>query len=170
MIMKAVGTVLAIILLVTVIAAIIYGILGGYKLLVTRWDVLGDVWKAGLIILAAILILCTLFLSVSIRSHAQKHGLASTGKVIAYNEFIRWYSDLKSQTTGAVELKSFKAIRNQLVLWGTNPVVKQTNLLVDFIQNDQDELDQIMTQAEQVLGEIKRELGYRSHRSDRDII
>lgn len=168
--MKTVGTVLAIILSVTVVAGIIYGILGGYKLLTTRWDVLGDDWKAGLIILTAILIFCTLFLSASIRSNMQKHGLTGTGKVIAYNEFIRWYSDLKNGNADALDSKSFKGLRNQLLLWGNKHVVKQTNLLVDILQNDDDQSDQVMAQAEKVFGEIRRELGYPRHRRDRDII
>ena len=168
--MKTVGTVLAIILLVAVVAGIIYGILGGYKLLTTRWAILSDDWKAGLIILSAILILCTLFLSASIGSHVQKNGLSGTGKVMAYNEFIRWYSDLKRHNADAVDLNAFKRLRNQLILWGNSHVVKQTNFLLEILQNDEDKLDQVMTRAEQVFGEIKRELGYRSHRRDREIV
>ena len=168
--MKTTGTVIAFLLLAAIVAGFIFGVMGGYKLLTTRWGILSDEWKAGVIILSAILIICTLFLSSSIRSQMQKHGLSGIGKVMAYNEFIRWYSELKNQSTDAVDFKSFKPLRNQLVLWGNHHVVRQTHLLVEILNDGTDRSNEIMTQAEKVFGEIKRELGYRSRRQERNII
>jgi len=106
----------------------------------------------------------------ALRSHIQKNGLSGMGKAMAYNEFIHWYSDLKGSKAEAADLDAFKRLRNQLILWGNNHVVNQTSLLLESLQKDEDNLEQVMTRAEQVFAEIKRELGYRSHRRDRYII
>jgi hypothetical protein len=168
--MKTAGTVIAILLLVAVTAGILYGIMGGYQMLATRWGVLSDDSQAAMIILSAILIICTLFLSSSIRSQVRKRGLTGTGKTLAYNDFIRWYSELKNKRADAVDATSFKPLRNQLVLWGGHHVVEQTLLLADILNDSADNPDQIITQAQKVFGEIKRELGYRSRQPERDII
>ena len=168
--MKKMGTVLVFLLVAAIVVGFIFGIMGGYRLLTTRWDILSDEWKAGMIILSAILIICTLFMTSSIRSNLQKTALSGSGKVMAYNEFIRWYSYLKSPNTDSMDVNSFKSVRNQLVLWGSWHVVKQTHRLVEILESGADKSDQIMDQAENVFGEIKRELGYRRQGKDRDII
>ena len=101
--MKTTGTVVAIILFLAIVAGAGYGIFAGYKLISSQWRILNSDWRACLIIIAAVLILCSLFISASIGSYIKKHGLTSTGKVMAYKEFIRWYSDLKSELPDTVE-------------------------------------------------------------------
>jgi hypothetical protein len=82
--MKSIGTAMAALLLAAIVASAGYGIFAFYKLLATQWSILNDDWKASLIILTAILILCILFILASIRSYIKKLSLISAGKVLAY--------------------------------------------------------------------------------------
>lgn len=168
--MKTIGTLLVVLLLVAIVVGAGYGIFSGYKFISSQWGIINTEWKASLIIIAAVLILCTLFISSSIRSYTKKHSLMSTGKVIAYNEFIHWYSELKSHNPETLKVANFKGIKNQVILWGNNNVVKQTNLLYEKLINDKENPDQIILKADQIFLEIKREMGYRSNTVDRNIV
>jgi sugar phosphate permease len=168
--MKTIGTILAVLLLVAMIAGAGYGIFTGYKILSAQWNILDNHWKAPLIIIAAVFIVCALLVSASIRSYIKKHGLTSTGKVFAYNEFINWYSKLKNSSPDTMKANLLKEVKNQIILWGSNQVVKQTNLLFEILQSDKKNPDQVLTKADQVYLEIRRELGHRNYKIDRSII
>ena len=168
--MKRFGTILAVLLCAGIIFGAGYGMHAGYKLLSSQWNLLNNHWQASLIITATIFIVCALFLSASIRSNIKRHGLTSTGKVFAYNEFINWYSNLKSSKPDTMQAKFFKEVKNQIILWGSNPVVKQTNLLFENLRGDKENSAKVLRYADQVYLEIKRELGYRNYRIDRNII
>jgi hypothetical protein len=168
--MKRFGTILAVLLFVAIIFGSGYGILSGYKLLSFQWNLLDIHWKASMIIMATIFMVCALFVSASIRSYIKKHGLTSTGKVFAYNEFINWYSNLKNSSPDTMKAKFFKEVKNQINLWGSNPVVKQTNLLFENLQRDKENSKKVLRYADQVYLEIKKELGHRNYRIDRSII
>ena len=94
----------------------------------------------------------------------------STGKVIAYNELINWYSELQNNNPETLKVANFRGIKNQLMLWGNNNVVKQTNLLYEKLINDKENPDEIMLKADHVFLEVKRELGYRRFGVDRSIV
>lgn len=168
--MKKLGTMLAVLLSAAIIAAAGYGIFSGYKFISSQWAILNSDWKACLIIIATILIFCTLFISSSIRSYTKKHGLVSTGKVIAYNELVHWYSELQNNNPETLKVANFKEIKNQVTLWGNNNVVKQTNLLYEKLINDKENPAEIMLKADHVFLEVKRELGYRRFGVDRSIV
>jgi hypothetical protein len=69
-----------------------------------------------------------------------------------------------------MKLNSFKAVKNQIMLWGNNQVVKQTNLLFENLKNDETDAEQLLKKADNIYLEIRRELGYRSYKVDRHII
>lgn len=168
--MKTIGTTLGILLFVVVFAGGGYILFSGYKHLSSQWAVLNNDWRAGLAVFSTVLIVCTLFVSSSIRSSSRKHSLASNGKVIAYNDFISWYSELKNHNPEIQNTSSFREIRNQIMLWGNDHVVKQMNLLYETLNNSKENMEQIISKADHVYLEIRRELGYRSLRVDRSIV
>lgn len=86
--MNITGLFLAIILLTGIIAGVGYGAYAGYEFLSVQWQILSKDWQAVLIIVAAILVTCTLFLSLSLRSAMKKFGFKGVGKVVTYNDFL----------------------------------------------------------------------------------
>ena len=167
--MKSIGTTVAILLFLAILGGIGYGIFAGYKFISAQWHILNSEWRASLTIIATVLIICSIFISASPGSYIKKHGLTNTGKVMAYNEFINWYSDLKNEVQDKIKPASFKFVKNQIMLWGGNQVVKQTNTLFESLNSEMENRDRILEKAEHVLQEIRRELGYRSFGVDRSI-
>ena len=167
--MKIIGTILALALLISLLFGVGYGVISGYEFLSVQWQSLSDDWKAILVIITTILILCALFISLSIQSSIKTYGLKGTGKVMTYNDFIHWYSQLKNNNAEALDAELLRPMMNQMILWGSKQVVRQTNLLYDLLQQDGVDKDQILKKAEHVYIEIRRDLGFRGSSADNAI-
>lgn len=168
--MNAIGIILAILLLLGIVIGVGYGAVSGYEFLSVQWGSLNDEWKAILIIITTILILCTLFISLSMRASIKNYGFKGTGKVMVYNDFMQWYSALISDNAEAMKADTLKAITNQTILWGSNQVAKQVSLLYDLLQEDDTEKEQVLEKAGDVYIEIRRELGLRGTSGDNAIV
>jgi len=168
--MNIIGIILAILLLIGFVFGIGYGAVSGYEFLSVQWGSINDDWKAILIIIATLLIFCTLLISLSFRSSIKNYGFKGTGKVMAYNDFMQWYSALISDNVEAMQADTLKAITNQTILWGSNQVAKQVSLLYDLLQKDDTEKEQVLEKAGDVYIEIRRELGLRGTSGDNAIV
>ena len=100
--MKVFGIILGVLLFVGIVVGVVYGAISGYGFLAVKWGSLSSDWKAILIVNATIIIFCTLVASLSIQSVINKNGLKGNGKVLAYNDFIHWYSAIKSEDPEAL--------------------------------------------------------------------
>jgi hypothetical protein len=161
---------MALLLLGGVVYGAGFSAIAGYGFLSVQWGSLSNEWKAVLIVSATILICCTLLASLFIRSVIRKYGLKGTGKVLAYNDFINWYSALKSGNADAIRVHPIKPLTNQMILWGGKQVARQANLLHELLQKNQAEEDQILKKAEHVYIEIRRDLGLRGTGADNAIV
>lgn len=168
--MKVFGIILAVLLFGGIIVGVGYGAVSGYEFLSVQWGSLNNDWKAILIVTATILIFCTLFASIAVQSGIKKYGLKGTGKVLAYNDFVHWYSAIKSDNTEALKAEPLKPLTNQMILWGGKPVSRQANLLYELLQKDEAARDQILKKAEHVYIEIRRDLGLRGKSGDSAIV
>lgn len=168
--MNVIGVVLAILFLGGIVFGMGYGAVSGYEFLSMQWDSLSNDWKAILIVVAALLVGCTLFISLSIQASIRTYGLKGTGKVVAYNDFTHWYSTLKSDFAEAVKSEPLKALTNQMLLWGNKPVAKQANLLYELSRNEDADRDQILKKAEHLYIEIRRDLGLRGTSANNAIV
>jgi hypothetical protein len=168
--MKVIGTTLAICLLGGIVVGGAYGVLSMYGFLSMQWGSLSNEWKAFLIVSAAIVICCTLLASLFIQSVIKKYGLKGTGKVFAYNDFVNWYSAIKSGSAEAIPAEPLKPLTNQMMLWGGKQVARQATLLYELLQKNQTERDQILKKAEHVYIEIRRDLGLRGTSADNAIV
>ncbi len=167
--MRAVGALLAFLFLIGLLGLGGYAAYKAFGFLTLQWDVLGPEWKSGLIVISSVLLLCALFLSGSIGSFIRRYSARSTGKVIAYNEFISWYSELKNGNPEALDAGSFRKIGNQLTLWGNRYVVKQSHLLHELLVGEQASQEDALKKADGLYLEIRRDLGYRGAQVDRQI-
>jgi hypothetical protein len=168
--MKVLGIILAVMLLGGMVVGVGYVAVSGYDFLSAQWGSLSDDWKAILIVVAALLIFCTLLASLSIQSSVKKYGLKGSGKVMAYNDFTHWYSALKEDNTDAMKAETLKAVTNQMTLWGNKPVARQAKLLYELLQENEADSDQILKKAEHVYIEIRRDLGLRGTSADSAIV
>ena len=168
--MTQIGMILAVLLLGGVVVGIGYGAFTGIEFLTLQWGSLSNDWKAILIVIAAILIFCTLFSSLFIRSGIKKYGLKGSGKVMAYNDFTQWYSGIKNDNTEALKAEPLKPLTNQMMLWGGKQVARQANLLYVLLHKNEAERDQILKKAEHVYIEIRRDLGLRGISKDNAIV
>jgi len=168
--MNSIGIILAVLLLGGIVVGVGYGAFSMYEFLSLQWESLSNDWKAILIVVAVLLVVCTLFISLSIQSSIRKYGLKGTGKVVAYNNFTHWYSALKSDFAEAVKSEPLKALTNQMLLWGNKPVARQANLLYELSQKEDADRDQIMKKAEHVYIEIRRDLGLRGTSANSAIV
>lgn len=168
--MKVVGVILAIALLAGIVFGVGYGAYMGYEFLSVQWGSLNNDWKAILIVVAALLAACALFLSASVQSSARKYGLKGAGRVEAYNAFVDWYSMLKGSVEQLPDAATLVPVRNRIVLWGGNRVVQQINQLHDLLAGEGSEAEEVIEKAGHVFLEIKRELGHRGISVDRSIV
>jgi hypothetical protein len=168
--MNKTGVVLAIILLVGIVVGLGYGFYEGYVFFSVQWGSLSNEWRAILIVVAAILAGCTLFLSLFVQSAAKKYGLKGSGKVLAYNDFLNWYSDLKNNPDCVVTPESFRQMTNQMTLWGSHRVVKQVRLLFNLLQGSVSARDQVLKNADLLYVEIRRDLGLTGTSGDSAIV
>ncbi|UCD81719.1 MAG: hypothetical protein JSW26_09935 [Desulfobacterales bacterium] len=168
--MNIVGIIMAFLLLGGTVFGMGYGAIAGYGFLSVQWGSLSNEWKAALIVSAVIFICCTLLASLFIRSVIKQYGLKGTGKVLAYNDFVHWYSAIKSGNAEAIQAEPVKPLTNQMILWGGKQVARQASLLHELLQKNQAERDQILKKAEHVYIEIRRDLGLRGTSGDNAIV
>jgi len=168
--MKMIGVMLAILLLGGIVVGVGYGAYTGYEFLTVQWGSLSNDWKAILIVVAALLAACTLFLSASVQSSVRKYGLKGTGKVMAYNDFIHWYSAVKNSAVEAMAPDVFKPLANQMLLWGSTQASRQAGLLYGLLQQDGPDRDEVLKKAGHVYLEIRRDLGLRGTCEDNAIV
>ena len=168
--MKIVGIVLVLILIISIITGIGYGAFTGYEFLSMQWVSLSDDWKAIFIVISVLLLFCSLLIAITIQSSIKKYGIKGNGKVLAYNDFIHWFSALKGDSAEAMQVDTLKVITNQLTLWGSRAVVRQATLLYEALVNNESEKEQLLKKAEHVYIEIRRELGLRGTSRDNAIV
>ena len=164
------GIILGILLLIAIIIGIGYGAFTGYVFLSIQWASLSNDWKAILIVVSALVLFCSLLIVISIQSSIKKYGLKGNGKVLAYNDFIHWFSALKGDNAEAMQVDALKAITNQLTLWGSSGVTRQASLLYETLVNNEGDKEQLLKKAEHVYIEIRRELGMRGSSADNGIV
>ena len=164
------GIILGILLLIAIIIGIGYGAFTGYVFLSIQWASLSNDWKAILIVVSALVLFCSLLIVISIQSSIKKYGLKGNGKVLAYNDFIHWFSALKGDNAEAMQVDALKAITNQLTLWGSSGVTRQASLLYETLVNNEVDKEQLLKKAEHVYIEIRRELGMRGSSADNGIV
>jgi len=139
-----------------------FGVYVAYEYLFSQWEILNREWRAVLVLILAVLTFCTFYITYSFRNSLRKYGPRNTGKVMAYNEFVQWYSLLKSNGEEVVNLNMLKKIANQLLLWGNQQVVKQVYELTNKAQDSAADREQIIDSAEHVYEELRRDLGVNS--------
>lgn len=168
--MKTSGSILVFLITAAILFAIGYLAVTGYQLLSVQWQSLNNDWKAILTVVSVLLVFCSLLVSFSIRSSVRNYGIKGEGKVIVYNDFIQWYSTLKSGSDEAINPEQLKSLANQMLLWGSKQVAKQVKLLYTLSQQTTLDKEQLMLKAEHVYIEIRRDLGLRGTIADNAII
>ncbi len=168
--MNKTGLVLAIVLLVGIIFGLGYGTYTGYEFLSVQWGSLTNEWRAILIVVAAILVACTLFLALSLQSFLRSYSLRGSGKVIAYNNFLNWYSDLKNSPGQVVASESFRQMANQMMLWGCQRVSKQAGILYEALQGEDLDHERVLEHADLLYVEIRRDVGLSGHSGDSAVV
>ncbi len=168
--MKIVGVVLALFLIVGVVCGIGFGLVSGYEFLSVQWGSLSNDWKAILIVVGALLIACTLYLSWSIQSAMKRYALKGAGKVQVYNAFIDWYAVLKQNENSVVDTAAFREIRNRMALWGGKQVSRQAHLLFELLNSEKPDAEAVMKKADGLYLVIRRELGNGGQKPERGII
>ena len=119
---------------------------------------------------STLVLFCSLLIAISIQSSIKKYGLKGNGKVLAYNDFIHWFSALKGENAEAMQIDTLKVITNQLTLWGSSAVARQASLLYETLVNNERDKEQLLKKAEHVYIEIRRELGMRGTSIDNAIV
>ncbi|HXH71966.1 MAG TPA: hypothetical protein VNI58_04040 [Mariprofundaceae bacterium] len=168
--MNLIGFVVALIVLGGIVIGAGYGAFVGYEFLSVQWGSLSNDWKAILIVVAALLAACTLFLSASVQSSVRKYGLKGTGKVMAYNDFIHWYSAMKGDAAEAMTIEAVKPLVNQMLLWGGHQVGSQARHLYALFQEAEVDRSRVLDKAGDVYLEIRRDLGLRGTSEDNAIV
>ena len=168
--MKPVGVIMGLLLIISIIFGIGYGAFTAYEFLSIQWASLSNDWKAILIVISALVLFCSLLIIISIQSSIKKYGLKGNGKVLAYNDFIHWFSALKGDNAETMQVDALKAITNQLTLWGSNAVARQATLLYETLINNVSDKESLLKKAEHVYIEIRRELGMRGTSADNAIV
>jgi len=79
--MNVIGMILAVILLGGIVVGMGYGAFSGYEFLSVQWGSLSNDWKAILIVVGAILIACSLYVSWSIQSAMKRYALKGAGVI-----------------------------------------------------------------------------------------
>lgn len=168
--MRIIGVALAIVLLGGIVFGVGYGAYTGYEFLTVQWGSLSNDWKAILIVVAALLAVCTLFLSVSVQSSVRRYGLKGTGKVMAYNDFVHWYSAMKCDTAEAMSIEAVKPLVNQMILWGNYHVGRQAHHLHELFQQEKIDKDAVIQRAESIYIDIRRDLGLRGNAGEHPVL
>ena len=168
--MRVIGIILAVVILVGIVAGVVYGVFTGYEFLSVQWGSLSNDWKAILIVLGTIMVLCSLYLSWSVQSAMKRYAFKGVGKVQVYNAFIEWYSTLKESEGEVLGVASLKILRNQMMLWGSVQVARQVKLLLEESQRDGAEREQVLKKADHVYIEIRRDLGLRGTSEDNAVV
>lgn len=157
--MDAVGGVLAAVLMVGFLAGLGFGVFSGYEFLSVQWGSLSNDWKAILIVVGALLVACTLYLTWSVQGAMRRYALAGSGKVQAYNAYADWYIGLKKDGAGASLAASFVEVANRMILWGSGPVTRQVRLLHDALNSETMDAGRVETCADGLYLLIRRDIG-----------
>jgi len=157
--LKVFGVAFALVMIVGMIAGVGYGVIFGYEFLSVQWGSLSNDWKAILIVVGSLLIVCTLYLSWSVQAAMRRYALAGSGKVQAYNAFADWYIGLKKGEAELSSVESFNGIANQMILWGSGPVTRQTRLLHEALSSEPRDMEQVSTRADGLYLLIRRDIG-----------
>ena len=169
--MKTIAVVLAILIILGIFYGIGYIGVEAYGLLNKYWGLLDPEWQAIMVVFSVILIFCSLLVSVSLRAPIKQFGMKGTGKVMAYNDFVTWYSALKEGDEFALDIKPLKLIVNKMILWGNKQVSRQAKDLYEAIQDKSSVTDELLLEkAEYIYLEIRRELGLRGSMNDNPIV
>jgi len=157
--MKVIGAILGIALLIAVVWGLGYGVYSGAGFLSVQWGSLSNDWTAILIVVGALLVACTLYLSWSMQAAMRRYALAGSGKVQAYNAFADWYIGLRKNGAELSSAQSFNSIANQMILWGSGPVTRQTRLLHEALSSDPRDMEQVSKRADGLYLLIRRDIG-----------
>jgi len=167
---KIIGTVLVLAAILSVVFGVGYVAYNGLTLIEkVQWESLGNDWKAILIVIGALLIACTLYLSWSIQAALRQYALRGSGKVQAYNDFSSWYASLKGGNKQLSAVESFNAIANPMILWGSRQVARQARLLHDALNAESFDAEQVMKKADGLYLVVKRDIGI-SASGDRSLL
>jgi len=168
--MKNLGVLVVIFVLLLIVVGIGFGTYSGVEFLSVKWGILSNDWKAILIVVGALLIACSLYVSWSIQSAMKRYALKGAGKVQVYNVFIDWYAALKQGEVSSANAAVFREIRNRMALWGGKQVSRQAHLLFEVLNSEETDAEAVMKKADDLYLVIRRELGNGGQKPDRDII
>ena len=156
--MKAIGSLLAVLLFLGSIGLLIWGSIQGIGFLINQFGTLDSELTSVIIIISTLILLCSLILAAAIRFNKTKNDKqVHPEKAYIYSEFITYYVELRKsiQTEGKINYR----FRSDISLWSGKEVLKsyiKFNRLLDELNPDN---PIILEQAEKVLFEMRKELG-----------
>lgn len=165
--MKTLQNLTALLTVLALLAALGYGGYHGYLYLQLQWDLLNPHWKPLVIVSGSILLFCTFLLSWSISAAARKN-LAVPGKAAAYDAYIEWYGGLVREPQKR-DSESFVLVKNKIALWGGDSVFKEAAGLYELLKEKKSN-DAISEQAQALFHEMKKEIGNRDNRKERQVV
>lgn len=165
--MKTLQNLAAILIALALLAGFGYGLYAGYLHLEHQWKILDFQWKPLIILGGAIAFLCALLIVWAVFSGARKNQTA-TGKGIAYDTFIDWYSALIHNSKGT-SAESFITIRNRMALWAGNDAAQAADILYNALKDKQSH-EALLKYADDVFQEMKKEAGNRGAKEYRKMV
>lgn len=153
--MKLVRNVLAFLLVVAILAGLGWGGYIGLKFLVNQYEIVDRDIAAILVISSVIVLVSTLIIAGAIRnldkgSDKQIHP----EKAVLYTRFMEsWYNENEEEG-----LRQLLDLEQSMLLWAGDQVLKEYLKLHELIR-DESSKDNLINQAQQILNEIRRDLG-----------
>lgn len=156
--MKTLGSFLASILILGILAAIVWGSILGIKFLLQQYNLLGSELASSMIIASALLLLCSFILAAAIRFNKTRNDKhIQPEKAYIYSDFINYYITIREsiRKEGIINYR----FRSDITLWAGKNVLNaylQFNKYIDELNPDN---SKILEQAEKVIYEMRRDLG-----------
>jgi hypothetical protein len=160
--MKQLGNLLTLLLILGIIIALGYASLLGIKFIIAQFNLLETELTGIMIIAASVLLVCTLILASAIRYSRPKGDIrVHQEKAYIYTDFISYYSTIRESIRN--EGKIYYRFRNDMVLWAGKNVLKSYSLFNKYITELNPDNPKILEQAEKVIFEMRKEIGYDSY-------
>ncbi|TQV87424.1 hypothetical protein [Aliikangiella coralliicola] len=167
--MKGIGFVLALIVFIAIISGVGYALYEGWGFLSHQWTMLDTTRKPVVALLSSAIVISALLVILFTHSSFKKSLNSSSGKTMAYNNFMNWYVNAHENKYTNINIETIKTIRNEILLWAGNHVVKQFNKLYDELKNQNQNSENIEKYARHIYIEIQRDLGRRGSMKLRQI-
>jgi hypothetical protein len=167
--MRFFGLLIALALFLGVLYALGVGLGGAWDGLWAQWNQLEGGTRPVVLLLATVIVLCTLLALVVLRQGLRKYSVQAVGKSAAYGAYLRWYIDADRLGFADIDRVELDHMRPDFLLWAGSQVMRQFNRLHDELNSDDVDSEAARTRARHVYIEIQRELGRRGGDSQRQI-